>query len=45
MHPALATSASALSFSYALAHMCRAQALKGLFLSTAEIVEGAINGD
>jgi hypothetical protein len=51
MHLAHATSASAPSFSSALAHIRQVQALKGLllllffFLSTAEIIEGAINGD
>jgi hypothetical protein len=51
MHLALVTSASAPFFSYALVHMCQAQALRGLlpllffFLSTAEIMEGAINED
>jgi hypothetical protein len=51
MHLALASSTSAPFFSYALARMRQAHALRGLllllffFLSTTEIVEGAINGD
>jgi hypothetical protein len=49
MHLALATSASAPFFSYVLAHMCQAQALRGLllffFLSTIGELEGDINGD